>query len=271
MLRSWRAVTSLKPALAVACTVAAMTTVIGPAPAQALPQGECALKSLPSFSAQGFGKLALSAADIVEVECGGEAGKQVSIEDRELDARCNKHLAWYATSPESKITGVGIKVTLDESGQATAVASGYGCNPGETLLAASLDSAPYSTVDTTFTVLPPSQGTPGVFALPERVVEGGNGTVAAVVEVVFEPVFAQAPAELALSNLSNRCKHHLLWIFQGREKGGGKSIEVQLDNNGRAFAIVIGGPGCSRGESLIVAELVLAPYTQFTTALTIEP
>jgi hypothetical protein len=270
MRGNWRAVTSLKLALAVACTAAAMIAAIGPAPARALPEGECALRSLPSFNAQGFGKLALSAADIVEVECGGEAGKQVSIEDRELDARCDKHLTCYATSPLGKIVGTGIKVTLDEAGQATAVASGYGCIPGETLLAASLDSAPYSTVESTFTVLAPSQGTPGVFAHPERPVEGGDGTVADIVEAVFEPVFAQERTELVLSNLSNRCKRHLLWIFQGREKTGGKSIEVQLDNNGRAFAIVIGGPGCSRGESLIVAELVLAPYTQLTTALTIE-
>lgn len=271
MLGNLRVATSLKAVLAVACTAAATVAVIGPAPARALPEGECSLTSLPSFNAQGFGKLALSAADIVEVECGGEAGKQVSIEDRELDARCGKHLTWYSTSPLGKITGTGIKVTLDEAGQATAVASGYGCVPGETLVAASLDSAPYSTVDTTFTVLPPSQGTPGVFALPERAVEGGDGTVAAVVETVFEPVFAQERAELALSNLSNRCKRHLLWIFQGKERAGAKSIEVQLDNNGRAFAIVIGGPGCSRGESLILAELVQAPYTQFTTTLTIEP
>jgi len=54
-------------------------------------------------------------------------------------------------------------------------------------------------------------------------------------------------------------------------RAGGKAVRLTLDNKGNAFAVVLGGPRCAVGESLILAELIQSPYTQFTTSFLAEP
>ena len=44
-----------------------------------------------------------------------------------------------------------------------------------------------------------------------------------------------------------------------------------LDNDGNAFAVLIGNASCAAGTSLIEASLENAPYTTYTTDFTIEP
>ena len=46
---------------------------------------------------------------------------------------------------------------------------------------------------------------------------------------------------------------------------------VRLDNDGNAFAVVLGGGSCAAGSSLIEATLEQAPYTTYTGTFTIEP
>ena len=46
---------------------------------------------------------------------------------------------------------------------------------------------------------------------------------------------------------------------------------MQLDNDGNATVIVLGGPSCAAGESLISAHMEAAPYTTATTGFTVLP
>jgi hypothetical protein len=50
-----------------------------------------------------------------------------------------------------------------------------------------------------------------------------------------------------------------------------ESETVHLDNDGNAFAVLVGNASCAAGTSLIEASLENAPYTTHTTNFTIEP
>ena len=74
---------------------------------------------------------------------------------------------------------------------------GPSCAAGESLIAAHLEAAPFTTVTTGFTVLPPRPTTPGVFVTPENKVEGEDASdVATIVQVEFPPVFAEEPVNV---------------------------------------------------------------------------
>jgi hypothetical protein len=247
-------------------TVAFALLLISPSSEAATP-GECAVRSAPSFTAQGLNELAASVGDVVEVSCSGEAGQPVTLEDSGLYARCGNQLNWAQPVPYVRSSGASFGVTLDTFGNATAVMWASGCAAGETHVRATLGVPPNTVRETSFAVLPPSETVAGVTALPHSQVEGAEGSLATVIEAEFAPRDAERKVELNAAGLFHRCatKPHLHWIFQGRERAGGKVARVTLDNNGNAFAIVLGGPSCAVGESLIVAQLIRSPYTYYTT------
>ena len=114
-----------------------------------------------------------------------------------------------AVQPVGKFSsGPSFSVELDNDGNATAIVlGGPSCAAGESLIAAHLESAPYTTVTTGFTVLPPRPTAPGVFATPANKVEGEVASdVATIVQVEFPPVFAEEPVNVNASQLYSRCK-----------------------------------------------------------------
>jgi hypothetical protein len=270
-----RAMSSHLPRARLALGLAAMAvgvTLWTAAPSRAAAPGECEVHSLPSFVAQGLGLYAASVADVVEVACAGAAGDTVTLEDSRLYGKCGDRLDWAEPFPYSPSSGSSSNVTLDAFGNATAVMWSSGCKAGETEVIATLDAPPGTTVMTTFAVLPPDETQSGVYALPSHQVEGGEYTFATIIELEV-PNGAENRVAINAANLHNRCrsKPHLHWIYEGKEKSGAKTVTEKLDNNGNAFAIVLGGPGCQTGESLIVGELVDKPYTQDTTSFVLEP
>jgi hypothetical protein len=255
-----------------AAAAAAIALLCGPVSSRAATPGECVVHSSPSSVAQGTGANASSVADVVEVACFQEAGQPVTLEDAQLYARCGNRLNWGQPVPYTTASGPSFNLTLDSFGNATAVLWSSGCAGSQTQLSATLDVAPHTTAATTFTVLPSSQTAPGVRALPSNQVEGAEFSFATVLEAEFSNG-AGKRIEVSASNLFHRCKTkpHLRWIYQGKERAGGKAVRLTLDNNGNAFAIILGGPSCTVGESLILAELIQPPYTQYTTSFTDEP
>ncbi len=243
----------------------------------------CVVHALPSaFMDQGEFGDASSVADIIEVECEEVyAEKYVHITANELYSRCDKHLYWR--TPGNGVggpTGPGISVELDNDGNATAIViGGPSCAAGESLIAAHLESAPYTTVTTGFTVLAPRPTTPGVFATPSNKVEDETtSSVATIVQVEFPPVFAEEYVNVDFSQLFARChQDNKTEVLQMDIYGyaalevGHETERVQLDNDGNGFFVLIGNSSCASGTSLIEASLENAPYTTYTTNFTIEP
>jgi hypothetical protein len=98
-------------------------------------------------------------------------------------------------------------------------------------------------------------------------------------------VFAGQAVVLNASQLYSRCRvaPRLVWVTMGESPGaGGSAAEpltqpeseeatVHLDDDGNAFALLLGGGSCAAGSSLIEASLEKAPYTTFTASFTTEP
>jgi hypothetical protein len=246
----------------------------------------CVVHALPaSFMDQGEFGNASTVADIVEVECEEVfAEHHVKISANELYSRCDKHLDWRTPNNGGNFgldfeKGPSVEVTLDNDGNATAIViGGPSCAAGESLISAHLTEAPFTTATTGFTVLPPRPTTPGVFATPASKVEGEvSSDVATIVQVEFPPVFAEEPVDINASQLYARChgptKTEWIWLKNG---GFGFEIDseditgVELDNDGNAFAILVGNTSCAAGTSLIEASLEHAPYTTYTTDFTVE-
>ena len=159
-----------------------------------------------------------SVADIVSVECEPVyAEHYVTISANELYSRCDKTLYWSEAAP-FELTGSqpSYKVRLDNDGNGGAVLwGGPSCAAGESLVAAHLDEAPFTTVTTSFTVLPPRPTEPGVIAEPSAgaVEAEENSSAAAIIEVEFPPVFAEEPVNINAAQLDSRCHQgELTWV-----------------------------------------------------------
>jgi len=243
----------------------------------------CVVHTMPgSFMDQGEFGAASSVADIIEVECEPVfAEKWVRISATELWSRCDDKLWWTVpTEPFHFKSGPSFSVELDNDGNATAVVmGGPSCAAGESLVAAHLEVAPFTTVTTSFTVLPPRETPPGVYATPESKIEGEVfSDVATIVQVEFPPVFAEEPVNINAAQLYARCKedYRLDWVVMN-ESGPhliatkAEEATVWLDNDGNAFVVLFGNYSCAAGTSMIEASLENAPYTTYTTDFTVEP
>jgi hypothetical protein len=239
----------------------------------------CVVHSLPSFIAQGEFKVAATVGDIVEVECNpdiyGTASK-IKITASQLFTRCKGHLNWYVPNPFKVVLDkAGVSVILDADGNATvALLAGPGCSPGENLISAHMEEEPFETFTTGFTVMPPLNTKPGVFAMPSSQVEDGlSSSVATIIETEFAGG-SEKKVHIASEELFDRCRvaPHLRWILMnGTEVKGAPEVKgVELDDNGNAFVIAIGDASCAEGQSLIEADLEAKPFTTFTTDFGVE-
>ena len=232
------------------------------------------------FMDQGEFDTSSSVADIVSVECEPVyAEHYVTISANELYSRCDKSLYWSEAAPfDLSSSEPSYTVRLDNDGNGGAVLwGGPSCAAGESLVAAHLDEAPYTTVTTSFTVLPPRPTEPtSVVAEPSAgaVEAEENSSAAAIIEVEFPPVFAEEPVNINASQLASRChKGELTWVGpEGKVLGtGGELSGLGLDNDGNAFVVALGGESCASGSSLVEASLEHAPYTTVTTDFNILP
>ncbi len=255
---------------------------------------ECVVHTLPgSFmdmgeSLRGGPDNASSVVDIVEVECNPEyAGARVIVADQELEARCADGIEWMI--PPSDIPSFGAEAraaTLDNDGNALFVVFGSRCAKGETLVTADLEAGKHPTAITTFSVEPPKPTTEGVFVFPsvEHPLLAGEGAVmenadnssmAAIITVEFNPEFAEEFVNISDRQLLAKCKFGKKVTFYGPHQlelaEEEPSATVQLDNDGNAFVVVVGGESCQAGKTLVEASLEAAPYTTFYTDLTILP
>ncbi|HTZ62728.1 MAG TPA: hypothetical protein VMB51_01335 [Solirubrobacteraceae bacterium] len=242
--------------------------------------GSCVIHTLPSFMDEGYGSEASSVADIIEIECEPVFAEQtVKVGSQELYSRCADHLSWSAVSneadPYNPVEGASIgNVQLDDDGNAiVAVWGGPSCAAGESLVSAHLEEAPYTSVTTSFTVLPPKPTTPGVWALPSSQVEAGDySNSATIVQVEFPPAYAERNVVISDEQLYAHCEGHLYWIGPDEQPiGVGEAAAVKLDDDGNAFVVLLGGPSCAAGATEVETSLEKAPYTTYTSGFSVGP
>jgi hypothetical protein len=171
---------------------------------------------------------------------------------------------------------------LDADGNGTAaVLAGPDCAAGESLITAHMEQEPFETFTTSFTVLPPQATPPGLYVLPESQVEDSfSSAFAAIVQTEYGEG-SEKPVRLASEELFHRCRAlpHLHWFHFGlgidhpgvEDSEGPELNGLKLDNDGNAFAVVIGDSSCAPGSSLLESDLEAKPFTTFTASFTILP
>ncbi|HTY96943.1 MAG TPA: hypothetical protein VMB91_07865, partial [Solirubrobacteraceae bacterium] len=92
----------------------------------------------------------------------------------------------------------------------------------------------------------------------------------------FPALYAEKYVNVTSPQLLSRCliPPHLMWVGADGavlESSGSSLNGLQLDNDGNAFVVLLGGGSCASGPSEIEASLESAPYTTFTTTFTILP
>ncbi len=99
---------------------------------------------------------------------------------------------------------------------------------------------------------------------------GEASSIADVLEIQCEKVYAGSPVRFSANPLYFSCQRKLVWSSPTPYTPvSGSGYSTKLDGEGRALAVVWGGPGCVAGERLLSAHLEKAPYTTVTTDLTI--
>ena len=116
-----------------------------------------------------------------------------------------------------------------------------------------------------------------VNASPRTFIEAGleanHSSVAFIITVECQPTFSEQYVEIHTPQLFNACQGQLRWYNPTTTAvvAGGEDFDVQLDDDGNATAIVLGGPSCAASLDLIEADLTVAPYTTVITQVQIAP
>ena len=227
----------------------------------------CVIHSNPSQVESGNGPTQHSSiADIIQVECQPIYSEAwVTIDATQLSNACQGTLSWAFPPFGPSHEGPQFNVQLDNDGNAIAALwGGPSCAPSTDRISASLNAPPFTTVATSFTILPPLNTKPGVTANPKSIVEDSVYSAAAtVIQVEFPSVYAEKFVTIKSDELFTRCGGLLSWW--GPEETSLATnvpeVTVQLDNNGNAFAVAIAGPSCASGNSTVTADLTTVPYT----------
>jgi hypothetical protein len=153
-------------------TFATAFTVLAPV---TTPPGVFALPSTQVEDARSSG-----VATIVQAEFENGSEKLVHIGSEELLHRCRiaPHLHWILMNREER-TGVAevTGVRLDNDGNAFVIAVGdASCAPGTSMIEADLESKPFTTLMTNFTILPPQPTAEPSFTIEKRQEIAGSGS-----------------------------------------------------------------------------------------------
>jgi hypothetical protein len=216
------------------------------------------------------------------------ANQTVDISSQQLFLDCLS-LTWKSSAlnvPSQIVsTSTGVNgVILDNDGNATVEVQGEDCAPGENLIEADLNGAPYTTNYTWLKALPPGvTNEPTITGSPNPEVETGDGAPANSQSQVYanflieeNPVYAEQIVDVTSEQLTARCEPgKTLWSSTAGVGGGGTAIGTDgvtavLDNDGNAD-VTFEGISCAAGESLIDAELVGGTHDTFTTEYVVSP
>lgn len=114
-----------------------------------------------------------------------------------------------------------------------------------------------------------------IHSQPSFVAQGkGNAarTLAEVLEVACEPLYAGQKVSIGSNELYSRCAKRLSWtIPYPYSRVTGREVKLKLGDNGAATVVVWGGPDCASGESQIFAALEAFPFTTVVASFTLLP
>jgi hypothetical protein len=231
---------------------------------------------------------------IVQVETLPQyAGDEVTLSSSQLLSSCKPYPNPVQFVTDAGLSGPGfhgstITIVLDNDGNATVALYADECAPGQDLVEADLDVAPYLTAVTDLDIQPPTVTTAGLVGYPNNEVEtgdsvnipqsSGDSNVYTVFYVETDPVYAERTARINSLQLEARCDQG--YWFQGANGGSVVSAPTGtpnpngpvslLDDDGNAVFIFFGA-SCAAGDSVVSAEVEAGTHPTYTFDYTILP
>jgi len=215
---------------------------------------------------------------IVEVQaCATLAGDAVSIFSSQLENSCSS-LSFenlQGTGPLPNVGTNSIVAYLDDDGNLDVVMNGTNCAPGQSVVEADLDGAPYWTATTTLVTKPPVVTAPGVTGWPNPEVETGDtpatgiSDVYAVFYVETDPTYAEQTVDIDSSQLFDRCGEGATWTSD-LGSSTTATATATLDDDGNAVFVFMGA-SCAAGTSDVTADVKAGTDPTYSTSYTILP
>ena len=151
-------------------------------------------------------------------------------------------------------------------------AAGVWCFAGYYSGDASYHSGSDTAIEECFTVTPPCSL--AVTVSPNPLVETGESEVHAIVQIQACAVYARDTVNIASSQLQASCSTLTFENLQGGTPASPhvatNDIQAVLDDDGN-LAVVMNGIDCAPGQSVVVADLITAPYLTALTTLQANP
>ena len=120
-----------------------------------------------------------------------------------------------------------------------------------------------------------------IYSLPSFMDQGFGtkfaSSVADVIEVECQPVYAEQTVKVSSQELYNSCADKLSWTAIGNQANPYKPVtgssigKVKLDDDGNATVVAWGGPSCAATTSIISAHMEAAPGESTSTTFTVLP
>ena len=215
---------------------------------------------------------------IVQVQaCASLAGDAVSIFSSQLEDSCAS-LTFenlQGTGPLPNVGTDSIVAYLDDDGNLDVVMNGTNCAPGQSVVEADLDAAPYWTAITTLVTKPPVVTAPGVTGWPNPEVETGDSPatgisdVYAVFYVETDPTYAEQTVDIDSAQLFDRCGEGATWT-SNLGSFTTASASATFDDDGNAVFVFMGA-SCASGTSDVTADVMAGTNPTYGTTYTILP
>jgi hypothetical protein len=217
---------------------------------------------------------------VVQVNaCASFAGDAVSIEAGQLEDSCAsltfENLQSGGTTTAPHVSVDNIVAYLDDDGNLTVVMNGTDCAPGQSVVEADLDKAPYLTALTTLQVDAPVVTAAGVTGTPNPETETGdtnatgNSDVYAVFYVETDAVDAEETVEIDSAQLFASCGQGVSWT-SNQGSFSGATATATLDDDGNAVFVFMGA-SCAAGISDVITTGPIGSAISYTTNYSVLP
>ncbi len=219
--------------------------------------------------------------NVIQVEANPAfAGDAVNISSSQLQQACGGTVAFLSVRLGLGAPSIdNITTVLDNEGNATVFwfnPTGNLCAPGESVVEADLEVAPFLTALTVYTGYPDVVSPPGAFALPDPEVEtgdtatSGDSNVYADFVVETDPVYAEGFVEISDAQLASSCVLGGFWLTTGGVQPASSPITVPISDTGNAGVLFVGF-SCAATTTTIIADVLSHGGPTYVGSYTVLP
>jgi hypothetical protein len=221
-------------------------------------------------------------ASVIQVEANPAfAGDAVNIDSSQLEQACGGNLDFLSVRqfPNFVPSPNNITTILDNDGNATVFwfnPTGNLCAPGEDVVEADLEVAPFITATTVYTSYPDVVTPEGAFAIPDPEVEtgdtasSGDSNVYADFIVETNPVYAEGEVEISDPQLADSCIRGSFWLTTAGPRPGNEPVIAPVDDDGNV-GVLFFGVSCAATTTDIVAEVLSSGGPTYVGSYTVLP